>query len=59
MTRSVNLDLYPDADYTPNDMGAPERSNRPEDWVTFEDGEIKSFDELEKLSEAELDLIPW
>lgn len=38
--RSVNLNRYPDADYTPNDMGEPQSSNS--DWEDFEDFETSA-----------------
>lgn len=58
MTRSFT-GYHQDADYTPNDIGPIENSNGPEKWVGFEDGEIKRLEEMEKLSEAELDLITF
>jgi hypothetical protein len=54
MTKSYNTDRYPDADYTPNDVGPPERSNGPQ--VKFED--LERTDEYwEKMAEMELDLM--
>lgn len=40
MTRSVNTDRYPDADYTPNDMGPPDNRSSYE-WK-------EKMDELKK-----------
>lgn len=38
MTRSSN---HPDADYTPNDMGAPQKTNPKELWEQFVDQEVE------------------
>lgn len=47
MTKSYNTDRNPDADYTPNDMGAIEGSNAPELWQSFVDGEIDRLKDWE------------
>ncbi len=61
MTRSVNTDRYPEADYTQNDMGAIERSNTPDMWAERkEDGivhEIACQDEQEKLQDISNDFV--
>ncbi len=44
MTRSSN---HPEADFSPNDMGPPERSNGPEMWDTFDDQEVNRLLENE------------
>lgn len=56
MTKSYNTDRYPEADYTPNDMGPPQSSNGPEKWKEFEDLEKKGW-EQEKTQDAINDLI--
>lgn len=34
---------HPDADYTPNDIGPPEKSNTVEMWDDFEDQETNEL----------------
>lgn len=52
MTKSYDLKKYPEADYTPNDIGPPERvgQNQP-----LTDEERADYEE--KLDEMENDLI--
>lgn len=48
MTRSYNLNHYPDADYTPGDIGPPDGSTLIEAWDTFEDMEANEKMMLER-----------
>jgi len=52
MTRSVNTDRFPDADYKPSDMGPVERTTTLADWDTFSDEETNQTIMLERDADA-------
>lgn len=66
MTKSYNTVRNPDSDYTPNDMGAPERptskkmwKHHTENWETMSEEEKEQWLEnnQDKLEEMRNDLI--